>query len=47
VTGETLVVDGGHWLHKPQMIPREMVADMSRAVEGRSRAMGGAARSKL
>jgi 2,4-dienoyl-CoA reductase [(3E)-enoyl-CoA-producing], peroxisomal len=39
ITGETLVVDGGHWLFKPQMLPREMVAEMSRRVEGKSRAM--------
>ena len=39
ITGETLVVDGGHWLYKPPMLPREMVAEMSRQVEGRSRAM--------
>ncbi len=48
VTGETLVVDGGHWLFKPQMLPREMVAEMSRQVEGRSRAMAPAPqRSRL
>ena len=39
VTGETLVVDGGHWLWKPPMLPREMVAEMSRRVEGKGRAM--------
>lgn len=46
ITGETLVVDGGHWLFKPQMLPREMVAEMSRRVEGKSRAMA-PAKSKL
>jgi len=39
ITGETLVVDGGHWLFKPQMLPRDMVAEMSRRIEGKSRAM--------
>ena len=39
ITGETLVVDGGHWLFKPQMLPRDMVAAMSRGIEGKSRAM--------
>jgi peroxisomal 2,4-dienoyl-CoA reductase len=39
ITGETLVVDGGHWLFKPQMLPRELVSDMSRRVESKSRAM--------
>lgn len=39
ITGETLVVDGGHWLFKPQMLPRDMVAAMSRGIEDKSRAM--------
>jgi hypothetical protein len=52
VTGETLVVDGAAWLHRPQLVPREMVSAVSRKVEGSSRAVGvasggGGARSKL
>ncbi len=47
ITAETLVVDGGHWLFKPQMLPREMVAEMSRRVEGKSRAMAPTNQSKL
>lgn len=55
VTGDTLVVDGGQWLYKPPMIPREMVAELSRSVEKKSRDMrpggngdgGSTIRSKL
>ena len=39
VTGDTLVVDGGEWLYKPPMVPREMVEELSRGVEKKSRAM--------
>ena len=28
ITGETLVVDGGHWLAKPSMVPRSVVEQM-------------------
>lgn len=28
ITGDTLVVDGGHWLAKPPMIPRQVVEKM-------------------
>ncbi len=28
ITGETLVVDGGHWLAKPPMVSRELVEQM-------------------
>jgi peroxisomal 2,4-dienoyl-CoA reductase len=28
ITGETLVVDGGQWLYKPPMVPRELVEKM-------------------
>jgi len=45
VTGDVLVVDGGQWLYKPPMVPREMVAELSRQVEAKSRAQG--PRSKL
>ncbi len=39
ITGDTLVVDGGHWLYKPPMVPRDMVAELSRNVEKKSRDM--------
>eukprot|EP00878_Enallax_costatus_P020564 GHUV01021744.1.p1 GENE.GHUV01021744.1~~GHUV01021744.1.p1 ORF type:complete len:177 (+),score=67.69 GHUV01021744.1:423-953(+) len=48
VSGETIVVDGGAWLHKPQLVPRDMVSQLSRKVESDSRKVGtAAARSKL
>jgi len=48
VTGETVVVDGGQWLWKPPIAPREMVLQMSRGVESKSRGVGTAApKSKL
>lgn len=44
ITGHTLVVDGGQWLPAATgggpPIPREMVSEMSRGIEGKSRAMG-------
>ena len=46
ITGETIVVDGGHWLYKPPMMPPDMVTEMSRQVESKSRAMGPGASSK-
>lgn len=45
VTGDVLVVDGGQWLYRPPMIPKEMVAELSRKVEATSRAQ--APRPKL
>lgn len=39
VTGDTLVVDGGQWLYKPPMVPSNMVAELSRNVEKKSRDM--------
>eukprot|EP00977_Amphora_coffeiformis_P001998 scaffold376_cov156-Amphora_coffeaeformis.AAC.7 len=45
VTGDVLIVDGGQWLYKPPMVPSEMVAELSRKVEAKSRAQ--APRSKL
>lgn len=47
VTGDTLVVDGGQWLYKPPMIPREMVAELSKKVEKKSRDQAPKVRSKL
>jgi len=46
VTGDTIAVDGGQRLHKDMMVPREVVAEMAKAVEKKSRESGGA-RSKL
>lgn len=48
VNGHTMVVDGGAWLYQPQLVPREMVSQVSRGVEAKSRKVGTAAgRSKL
>jgi peroxisomal 2,4-dienoyl-CoA reductase len=54
VSGETLVVDGAAWVWRPPVVERSAVAKLSRAVEGKSRAVGvangggaGAQRSKL
>jgi peroxisomal 2,4-dienoyl-CoA reductase len=46
VTGDVLVVDGGQWLYKPPLVPKEMVAELSRQVEATSRAQA-PKRSKL
>jgi hypothetical protein len=45
VTGDTLVVDGGAWLHRPQLVPRDMVSMVSRGVEKKSRQIGTAGSS--
>lgn len=45
VSGDVLIVDGGQWLWKPPMAPKEMVAELSRKVEPASRAQ--APRSRL
>ena len=45
VTGDVLVVDGGEYLYRPPMVPREMVSQLSRQVEAKSRAQ--APRAKL
>mmetsp|Transcript_29424 Transcript_29424/g.68088 ORF Transcript_29424/g.68088 Transcript_29424/m.68088 type:complete len:299 (-) Transcript_29424:699-1595(-) len=37
ITGEILVVDGGQWLYKPPVLPPELVAQLSRKVEAKSR----------
>lgn len=36
VSGDVLVVDGGQWLYKPPILPREMVSDFSRKMEDRT-----------
>jgi len=43
VSGETLVVDGAAWVWRPPVVERSVVARLSRAVEGKSRAVGVAA----
>jgi peroxisomal 2,4-dienoyl-CoA reductase len=45
ITGDVLIVDGGEWLYKTPMVPKEMVAELSRGVEAKSRAQ--APRSSL
>ncbi|XP_077253422.1 peroxisomal 2,4-dienoyl-CoA reductase [(3E)-enoyl-CoA-producing]-like [Tasmannia lanceolata] len=48
VNGTTLIVDGGLWLSHPRFIPKEMVKDLSRVVEKKSRkAPTGVPTSKL
>ncbi|XP_068654928.1 peroxisomal 2,4-dienoyl-CoA reductase [(3E)-enoyl-CoA-producing]-like [Aristolochia californica] len=48
VNGTTLVVDGGLWLSRPRIIPREAVRSLSRVVERKSRAAPvGVPKSKL
>ncbi|EED90680.1 predicted protein, partial [Thalassiosira pseudonana CCMP1335] len=39
VSGDVLVVDGGEWLYKPPMVPKELVSELSRKVEAKSRAL--------
>ena len=45
VTGDVLIVDGGEWLYRPPLVPKDMVSELSRKVEKKSRAQ--APRSKL
>lgn len=45
ITGDVLIVDGGEWLYKPPMVPKELVSELSRKVEAKSRSQ--APRSKL
>lgn len=48
INGAVVVVDGGHWLSRTRFIPKEIVRQLSRAVEKRSReAPVGVPRSKL
>ena len=47
VTGDVLIVDGGQWLYKPPMLPKEMVEDASRRIEAKSRAQAPRLTSKL
>ncbi|KAK3255335.1 hypothetical protein CYMTET_35477 [Cymbomonas tetramitiformis] len=41
ITGDTIVVDGGHMLWKPAIVPRSVVSKASRAVENKSRKVTG------
>lgn len=49
VTGHTVVVDGGEWFNREPLVPRELVAELSRKVESVSRKQAPPAlmRSKL
>lgn len=48
VNGTTMIVDGGLWLSKPRHLPKEVVTQVSRSVERRSRdASVGIPKSKL
>ncbi|UJR37429.1 hypothetical protein I4U23_030132 [Adineta vaga] len=47
ITGSILINDGGHWLHKPQLLDRDTVQSYSRSVEKKSREEGIATTSKL
>jgi len=46
VTGDALIVDGGHWLYNTPNIPRKYVSEMSRAIEAKSRNTGLASSGK-
>jgi len=45
MTGHVLVVDGGEWLYREPLVPRDLVSQLSRSVEAKSRAQR--PRSKL
>ena len=45
ITGDVLIVDGGEYLYRPPLVPKDMVSELSRKVEAKSRAQ--APRSKL
>ena len=47
VSGTTIVVDGAEWLYKPPMVPKDMVKELSRKVEAKSRALQPKLTSKL
>ncbi len=40
ITGQTLINDGGHWLQKPSLLPRDLVRGFSTRVEAKSRTVG-------
>lgn len=45
VNGHTLVVDGGEWMWRPQIVPRDEVLKASKAIEAKSRAVGTAGKN--
>ena len=47
VSGDTLVVDGAEWLYKQPMVPKELMSELSRKVEAKSRALSPKIVSKL
>jgi peroxisomal 2,4-dienoyl-CoA reductase len=47
VTGDVLIVDGGQWLYKAPMVPKDMVEQLSRQVEAKSRAQAPKLKSSL
>lgn len=47
VSGHTLVVDGGAWMWRKPLLPREAVLKASRGVESKSRTVGVGGASKL
>ncbi|CAF4046566.1 unnamed protein product [Adineta steineri] len=47
ISGSIIINDGGHWLHKPQIIDRDTVQSFSRSIEKKSRQEGIATTSKL
>jgi len=47
VNGDTIVVDGGNWLWKPQRVPRAAVRAAAKSAETKSRNMVPGAKSKL
>eukprot|EP00898_Chlorokybus_atmophyticus_P005735 jgi/Chlat1/6162/Chrsp41S05710 len=47
VTGETIVIDGGQWMMRPQVVPYQTVAKVSRKVEQESRSANEQTKSKL
>eukprot|EP00980_Cylindrotheca_fusiformis_P029278 scaffold22800_cov204-Cylindrotheca_fusiformis.AAC.1 len=38
ITGDVVIVDGGEWLYKPPLVPKDLVSELSRNVESKSRA---------
>ena len=40
VTGHVLVMDGGEWMYRKPLVPRDVVGRVSRGVEGKSRGVG-------
>lgn len=47
INGITMPVDGGNWLNKPRVIPKETIRAISRDVETRSRSASKSPQSKL